>query len=47
MTAVLAISRLGNRRIVLAWLRFALRLDFVFMAVASNTTAQTIRLRSE
>jgi hypothetical protein len=47
MTAVFAMSRSGSRRIVLAWLRFTLRLDFAFMTVASNATAHTIRLRSE
>jgi hypothetical protein len=45
MTAAFAMSRSGNRRIVLAWIRFTLRWDFVFMTVASNATAHTIRLR--
>jgi hypothetical protein len=40
-------SRSGNRKIVLAWVRFTLRWDFAFMTVASNATAHTIRLQSE
>jgi hypothetical protein len=42
-TAAIAMSRSGNRRFVLAWVRFTLRWDFAFMTEASNATAHTIR----
>jgi hypothetical protein len=43
LSAAIAMSRSGNRRFVLAWVRFALRWDFAFMTEASNATAHAIR----